>query len=88
MKLTKKDKATLQEVFRHGMLHIFDTDEEAYRIRAILGKHNILHTLGEYLKDKNGDMAYHLGIEIAKPAKFIQQVFDGQYGEIGQGQED
>ena len=79
--MTKKEKAKLQQVFSNGMLHIFATNEEAMQVKRILEKNKILHTLGEYLRDVDGEMAYRLGIEIARPDKLIQEVFDGVYGE-------
>lgn len=81
--MTSKDIETLQRVFGKSLLHVFNNSKQATEIRETLDRCGLFYTIGRYIDvdQSTGETCSRLGIEVKRPKRLIEQIFDIEYGE-------
>lgn len=79
-KLNEREIKLVRESFANSLTHIFDNNNSAREVVALLEKAGVAHAVGDFLHEVNGRRQYNLGIVI-KDTKALNELLSFKFVE-------
>ena len=78
--ISVKEQKFIKESFSNGFFKVFDSNDEARKMHALLEKNEVRHEFGDYLHKVGTQQRYNLGIRVQDTRKLQDLINSGPVG--------